>query len=48
MFREAVRVKFENETERYTFSGELDELFAERRWLEIGAKIMKGGYVLLE
>ena len=48
MFREAVRVKFENETERYTFSGELDELFAERRWLEIGAKIVKGGYVLLE
>lgn len=48
MFREAVRVKFENETERYTFSGELDELFAERRWIEIGAKIVKGGYVLLE
>ena len=48
MFREAVRVKYENEVERYTFSAELDELYADRHWMEIGSRIVKGGYVLLE
>ena len=48
MFREAVRVKYENEVERYTFSAELDELYADRHWMEIGSHIVKGGFVLLE
>ena len=48
MFREAVRVKYENEVERYTFSAELDELYADRHWIEIGSRIVKGGFVLLE
>lgn len=48
MFREAVRVKYENEVERYTFSAELDELYADRHWMEIGSRIVKGGFVLLE
>ena len=48
MCREAVRVKYENEVERYTFSAELDELYADRHWIEIGSRIVKGGFVLLE
>ena len=41
-------MKYENEVERYTFSAELDELYADRHWIEIGSRIVKGGFVLLE
>lgn len=46
MFREAVRYMFENEEERFTFSGELDGIWAKSKWLEIGGKLQPGSYIL--
>lgn len=45
MFREAARYFYEHEDDRFTFSGELDGMWAKKRWLEIGGKIVPGGYV---
>lgn len=45
MFREAVRYMYENEEECFTFSGELDGIWAKKKWLEIGGKLQPGGYV---
>ena len=46
MLWEAVRYKYENEDEQYSFTGELQGSWAKKRWLEIGGKILPGGYVL--
>lgn len=46
MFREAVQYMSENEEERFTFSGELDAVWAKKKWLEIGGKLQPGSYVL--
>lgn len=45
MFREAVKYKYEHEERRYNFTGELDGIWAKRDWLNIGGKIVLGGYV---
>lgn len=45
MFREAVRYLYENEDPRFSFTGELDPIWAKKKWLEIGSKIRLGGYV---
>lgn len=45
MFREAVRYLREKEEQQFTFSGELDGLWAKRNWYEIGGKLVSGGYV---
>lgn len=46
MFREAVRYMYENEEEVFTFTGELDPIWASQNWLAVGGKILPGGYVL--
>lgn len=46
MLREAVRCLYENEDEQFSFTGELKGSWAKKRWLEIGGKILPGGYVL--
>ena len=46
MLREAVRYLYENEDEQFSFTGELNGSWAKKRWLEIGGKILPGGYVL--
>lgn len=46
MLREAVRYLYENEDEHFSFTGELKGSWAKKRWLEIGGKILPGGYVL--
>ena len=46
MFREAVKFMFENEEAKFTFTGELDGIWAKKNWLNIGGKIKLGGYVL--
>lgn len=46
MFREAVRYFYENEDEQFSFGGELDGIWAKKRWLEIGGQITPGGYIL--
>ncbi len=45
MFREAVRYLYEREEWQFTFSGELDGIWAKKNWLAIGAKLVPGGYV---
>lgn len=46
MFREAVRYMYENEEESFTFTGELDGIWAKKHWLEIGGKLQPGCYIL--
>jgi hypothetical protein len=46
MFREAVKYMYENEEQKFTFTGELDGIWAKKNWLSIGSKIRPGGYVL--
>jgi len=45
MFREAVRYMHEHEEEQFSFTGELDGIWAKKNWLNIGGKITPGGYV---
>ena len=45
MFREAVRFFFDNEDQKYSFTGELDGIWAKKDWDNIGGKIKLGGYV---
>ena len=46
MFREAARHLYENEDTKFTFSGELQGMWAKRNWLKVGGKLVVGGYVL--
>lgn len=46
MFRAAVRHLFDNEEQKYSFTGELDGLWAKKDWENIGGRIRLGGYVL--
>ncbi|WP_099463424.1 hypothetical protein [Parabacteroides provencensis] len=46
MFREAAQYMYENEDEAFTFTGELDGIYAKKNWLAIGGKLVPGGYVL--
>lgn len=46
MFREAVKCLYEREDKKFTFTGTLDGIWAKKRWLQIGGKIILGGYVL--
>lgn len=46
MFREGAKFLYENEDQKFTFTGELDGIWSKKRWLSIGGKIRLGGYVL--
>jgi hypothetical protein len=46
MFREAVKYLYENEEQKFTFTGEMDGIWAKKDWLNIGGKIKTGGYVM--
>lgn len=46
MFREAAKYLYENEEQKFTFTGELDGIWAKKDWLNIGGRIKLGGYVL--
>ena len=45
LFKKAVRHLYENEDQKYTFTGELDGLWAKRDWPNIGGRLVLGGYV---
>lgn len=45
MFRAAVKYLFDNEQQKFTFTGELDGLWAKQNWTNIGGKIRLGGFV---
>lgn len=45
MMRKAVKYMFDNEGQKFTFSGSLDGIFAKKDWVNIGGKIRLGGYI---
>ena len=45
VFKEAAKYLFEHEDKAFVFTGTLDGIWAKKRWLEIGGKIVLGGYV---
>ena len=45
MFREAVKYLFDNEDMKLTFTGELDGIWAKKDWLNIGGRIVLGGFI---
>lgn len=45
MFRQGVRYLYEHEDRKFTFTGELDGIWAKKDWLNIGGKIRLGGFV---
>ena len=46
MFREAARKLYENEDQKFTFTGALQGLWAKKNWLRVGGRLKVGGYVL--
>ena len=46
MFRETAKVLYEKEDVRFTFTGELQGMWAKRNWLQVGGRLVVGGYVL--
>lgn len=45
MFRQAVKCLFDNEQPKFTFTGELDGIWAKKDWTNIGDKIKLGGFI---
>lgn len=45
MFRTAVKYMFDNEEQKFTFSGSLDGIWSKKDWINIGGKIRLGGYI---
>lgn len=45
MFKEAVRFMYENEDPRFSFEGQLNEIYSKKNWLSIGGKLVLGGYI---
>ena len=46
MFKEAARHMFENEDVKFTFTGELQGLWAKRNWLRVGGRMVVGSYIM--
>lgn len=45
MFRQAVKSLFDNEETKFTFTGDLDGIWAKKDWQNIGGRIKLGGYI---
>jgi hypothetical protein len=45
MFRQGVKYLYDNEEQKFTFTGELDGIWAKKDWLNIGGMIKLGGVV---
>lgn len=45
MFRQAVKSLFDSEDTKFTFTGDLDGIWAKKDWLNIGGRIKLGGYI---
>ncbi len=46
MFRESAKFLYENEGNKFTFTGELDGIWSKKDWINIGGRIKLGGYIL--
>ncbi len=45
MFRACVKYLYDNEDTRYSFTGEIDGIWAKKNWENVGGRIVLGGYV---
>lgn len=45
MFRAAVKHLFDNEQMKFSFTGELDGIWAKKDWINIGGRIRLGGFI---
>jgi hypothetical protein len=45
MFKKAIQHFYENEESKFTFKGELDGIWAKKDWVNIGGKIVVGGFI---
>ena len=45
MFRAAVKYLFDNEEQKFSFTGELDGIWSKKDWINISGKIKLGGYI---
>lgn len=45
MMREAVKYLHEHETQKFTFTGELQGLWTKRNWEQVGGYLLPGGYI---
>lgn len=45
MLKQAVKYLYENEDPRFSFTGELDGIWAKANWLAAGGKLILGGYI---
>ena len=45
VFKEAAKYLFEHEDKKFVFTGTLDGIWAKKRWLSVGGKIVLGGFV---
>lgn len=45
MFRAAVKYLFDNEEQKFSFTGELDGIWSKKDWINISGKIRLGGYI---
>lgn len=45
MFKYAVKYMYENEAIQYTISGELDEIYAKKNWVNIEGRLNLGNYI---
>lgn len=45
MFRQGVKSLYDKEEQKFTFTGELDGIWAKKDWLNIGGRIKLGGFV---
>ena len=45
VFKEAAKYLYEHENKEFTFTGTLDGIWAKKRWLQVGGKIVLGGFV---
>jgi len=45
MFRQGVKYLYDNKEQKFTFTGELDGIWAKKDWLNIGGRIKLGGFV---
>lgn len=46
MFREAAKYMYENEDQKFTFTGTLQALWTKRNWLRVGSRLKVGSYIL--
>ena len=45
MMKEACKYLYENKTDMFTFTGDLDGIWAKKNWVNVGGRLKMGGYI---